>query len=99
VALDDHILNTNDYWYRYDAEEALAIGCDFGGTLTYRPTGAGTALDLDACAFTDGLAVTGSGAVSDSSGRVSLRVTVDGERLRYVRRGNGSVLVRGTLDR
>jgi hypothetical protein len=37
--------------------------------------------------------------VSDSSGRVSLRVTVDGERLRYVRRGNGSVLVRGTLDR
>jgi pimeloyl-ACP methyl ester carboxylesterase len=93
VALDDHILNTNDYWYRYDAEEALAIGCDFGGTLTYRPTDAGTVLDLDACAFTDGLAVTGRGVAYDATGRVSLRVTVDGDRLRYVRRGNGSVLV------
>jgi pimeloyl-ACP methyl ester carboxylesterase len=97
TALDDHILNTNDYWYRYDAEEELAIGCDFGGTLTYSPTDTGTDLELDGCAFTEGLAQTGTGVVDDETGGLTLEVTVPDGALTYARDGEGEITVDGTF--
>ena len=41
TTMDDQLLNTDDYGYRYDGETALIVGCDFGGTVTYAPTDAG----------------------------------------------------------
>ena len=38
-AMDDEINNTDDYNYRFDTDP-ITLGCDAGGTLTYRPDGA-----------------------------------------------------------
>jgi len=96
-SVDDQIFNTNDYANRYDSE-ALPIGCDFGGTLTYAPTDAGTAVTLKACEFTPDLPLTGKGATDDDAGTFVLDVTAPGDKLHYERDGDGGTSVRGTFE-
>jgi pimeloyl-ACP methyl ester carboxylesterase len=93
---DDQIVNTDDYVYRLE-DKALPIGCDYGGTLTYAPTDAGTDLTLAGCEFTDGLPITGTGAIDDESGGLTMTITVPDGRLTYARDGDGNRSVSGTF--
>ncbi len=95
-AMDDQIVNTPDYFY-WEAEKALAIGCDFGGTLTYTPTDTGTDLILTACEFTDGMAMTGTGAIDDETGGLAMKIDIPDGSLDYARDGDGNRSVRGTF--
>jgi pimeloyl-ACP methyl ester carboxylesterase len=94
-SMADQIVNTDDYNYRL-ADTALTMGCDFGGTLQYRPGRSGTGLVLRSCAFTVGLAMTGTGRIADD-GSMTLDVTIPGGRLRYAKDANGHGTVRGTF--
>jgi hypothetical protein len=94
-SMDDQIVNTDDYNYRL-ADVALTMGCDFGGTLQYRPAVSGTRLALRGCAFTKGLPMTGSGRIADD-GSMTLDVTIPGGRLHYANDANGHRTVLGTF--
>lgn len=96
-SMDDQIFNTNDYVFRYDSEP-LAIGCDFGGTLTYKPTDAGTDVKLQACAFTPRVPLTGTGSSDDEAGTFRLDVTDGSDNLHYKRDGEGATSVTGRFD-
>jgi pimeloyl-ACP methyl ester carboxylesterase len=92
---DDQIFNTDDYLARYDSEQSLAIGCDFGGTLTYAPTDTGTKVTLKACEFTPDLPLTGTGSADDEEGTFQLRATSGADTLRYSRDSEGARSVTG----
>ena len=96
-SLDDQIFTTNDYGYRLDADP-LAIGCDFGGTLTYTPTDVGTDVTLDGCAFTEGMPLSGSGSADDDAGTFEIDVRGSGDSLHYERDAEGGVSVTGQYD-
>ena len=96
-SVDDQIFNTDDFYSRFDADE-LAIGCDFGGTLTYTPGDAGTTVKLDGCAFTPEVALTGTGATDDDAGTFALDATSGGDTLHYERDADGGTTVKGTFD-
>jgi hypothetical protein len=87
---------TNDYQYQVD-EDPLPVGCDFGGSITYTPTDSGTELELDQCAFTSDLPVTGSGFFDDESGGLTLDVSFQGGSLEYTRSGDYELQVTGTF--
>jgi pimeloyl-ACP methyl ester carboxylesterase len=95
-AMDDQVVGTDDYSYRLE-DEPLAIGCDHGGSLTYAPTDEGTGLTLAACEFTEGLPVTGSGAIDDESGGLEMTITIPDGTLTYSRDGDGNRSVTGTF--
>ena len=95
-SMDDQIVNTVDYW-NWEAEEPLVMGCDFGGALTYTATDAGSGLTLSGCEFTDGLAMTGSGAIDDENGGITLAVEIPDGSLDYARDGDGDLSVSGTF--
>jgi hypothetical protein len=94
--MDDQLLNTDDYANRYDGETAFVLGCDFGGTLTYKPADAGAAMTMKGCAFTPGVAMTGSATTNDDSGAFTLDIRIAGERLVYKRDADGNRSVKGT---
>ncbi|MFN8629470.1 MAG: alpha/beta fold hydrolase [Chloroflexota bacterium] len=89
----DQLLNTNDYVDMLDADP-IALGCDFGGTLTYTPGDTGTKLAMTGCEFTQGLPVTATGAV-DEDGGISLKATLPGGDVTYARDADGKVSLTG----
>mgnify|MGYP006281783833 CR=1 FL=1 len=60
-----------EYWY-WDGQEAQATACPISGSVRFRATDDGTAFTFADCAFTRGVAVTGTGAESGD------RFTIDG---------------------
>ena len=92
----DQVENSNDYLDMLDADP-IKMGCDFGGVLEYKPTDAGTDLTLTACAFTPGMAVSGTGSIDDESGVTMLDITLPGGSLRYTRDGDGKTTIKGTF--
>ncbi len=92
----DQVENSNDYLDMLDADP-IKMGCDFGGVLEYKPTDAGTDLKLTACAFTPGMAVSGTGSIDDASGVTKLDITLPGGSLRYARDGDGKTALAGTF--
>ena len=96
ASMDDQVTYTNDYQYQLDADP-LAVGCDFGGSITYTPVESGTDLVLDECAFTDDVAMTGSGSFDDESGGLTLDVRFRDGTLRYTNAGDGERHVTGTF--
>ncbi len=96
TSLVTQVLNTDDYVYELD-EKPIAMGCDYGGVLSYTPGDAGTGLRLDACELTDGVPVTGTGAIDDESGVVTLKVTIPDGDLRYEGDGAADAKVTGTF--
>jgi len=95
TTMDDHLLNTDDYGYRYDSKTALTVGCDFGGTVTYSPTVTGTKMSLHECAFTPQLPMTGTATTNADTGAFALGVKIDGERIDYRRDAAGNRSVKG----
>ena len=95
TTMDDQLLNTDDYGYRYDGTATLVVGCDFGGTVTYAPTSAGAKMTLHACAFTPDLPMTGTATTDDDTGAFELDVRIDGERIDYQRDADGNRSVKG----
>jgi pimeloyl-ACP methyl ester carboxylesterase len=98
-AVDRELETSVDYWY-WDAEDPLRVGCRFGGTVRYSPTDAGTRLRLEACSWSRGLALTGSGRIDDDAGTLTLRVRqdgTDGPVVRYRRDADDEVTVDGQL--
>jgi hypothetical protein len=94
TSVDDQIFTTNDYLNVYDSD-ALTLGCDFGGTLTYTPTDAGTDVMLKACEFTPDLPLTGAGSTDDEAGTFELDVKSGTTELHYERDGEGATSVTG----
>ncbi len=94
--LVSQVLNSDDYVYELD-QDPIRAGCDFGGVLVYTPGEHGTALELDGCEITEGVPVTGSGSINDSTGTIRLRITLPGGELRYVGDGAGDATVTGTF--
>lgn len=92
----DQVLNTNDYVDMLDTDP-IALGCDYGGTLTYTPGDSGTKLTLAACAFTFDQPVTGTGAIA-ADGGITLHVKLTGGMLTYIRRADGSSKVTGSCE-
>jgi hypothetical protein len=96
-AVDDE-LTTNSDWWNWDGEFPLAFGCLFGGSATYTITERGTDVELEACAFSRDLALTGTGVIHDD-GSVELDVeTAGGTALSYARDADGERTATGTLD-
>ena len=66
----------------------------------YTPTDSGSELKLDACSWSRGLGLTGTGLIDDDAGTLSLRVAqsgADGAPVRYERNAKGKVTVHGDL--
>jgi pimeloyl-ACP methyl ester carboxylesterase len=89
-------------YYYWDQVSSLSIGCTYGGTITFEPTDTGAALALDACAFSDGFAMTGTGEDNYAGdGSAELKVTVsglaDGELI-YTYDSEDNIAVTGEYD-
>jgi len=96
TSVEQQLLNTDDYNYRYDYTTRMRSGCDFGGTMTYRPSSTGTRVDLVGCILTKGLPMTGSASLADD-GSFILTVKISGQSLHYQRSASGRVTVSGTF--
>ena len=95
AAVDDEISANADYWY-WDGSETLRLGCLFDGWLAYTATDTGADLELQACTFSRGLPLTGTGVLG-SDGTLSLTVTgPSGTSLAYGRTADGVRSVSGT---
>lgn len=85
-------------YYFWDQATATGIGCTYGGTLTFEATDEGQQFRLDACAFSKGYAMTGTGFSSDGVSDFSLDVAVTGHAdgtLMYSYDSEGNISVTG----
>ena len=74
TAIENSVLNNLEY-YDWSGDDVLEMGCDAGGSLIYEPNSGGAELAFDACEFTEGVPVDGTGAVR-FSGSATLDVTL-----------------------
>ena len=95
TSVEDTLLNSDDYNYRFGSDP-LALGCDDGGALTFRPNSAGTRVDFSRCAYTPGLAMTGNALLGDD-GSFRLSVKIGGRPFVYVRDADDKVSLSGTF--
>jgi pimeloyl-ACP methyl ester carboxylesterase len=100
LSLDTEIYYLPEYYY-WDLESPRGVGCPYGGSLHFEPSDVGETLAFDACAFSDGFVVTGSGAYDYDADRFEMSLSVTGAaegQLDYTREGDGSISVRGEYD-
>lgn len=64
------------YW---DVVTPFAMGCDFGGTVSYEAADAGEMMTFDACGFVPNVFVTGTGMLDYDTGIFTLNATLSGE--------------------
>lgn len=98
VSVDNEIYYLPEYYY-WDLETPTSVGCPFGGTLSFEATNSGDSFQLDACSFTKGFSLTGSGSNNYDEGTFTLTVNVSGLKdgsLAYTRDGEGALHVIGT---
>ena len=96
-ATDDQIFNTDDYAYRLEVTP-ISAGCDYGGSITYTPTDAGTQVQLNGCEFTPNVPVTGTGTTNDNDGSFQMSITSGTDSLTYTRDGKGNLRVTGRYN-
>jgi hypothetical protein len=97
TSVEDEIYYLPEYYY-WDAATPTAIGCPFGGILSFEATDIGDSFSLDACSFSKGFIMTGSGTTNYDEGTFTLEVDVTGlveGVLTYVHDGEGSILLTG----
>jgi pimeloyl-ACP methyl ester carboxylesterase len=93
----DQLTADSEYVY-WDGAASLEMGCDHGGALSYVPRDSGADVVLDACEWTDGVPVSGTGAVDFSTGAVAtLEVELPEGALTYADDG-ATVTVEGTYN-
>jgi pimeloyl-ACP methyl ester carboxylesterase len=96
--IDNQLFWSTSYVY-WDGAEAFTEGCDFGGSVEYAPTDVGVDVTLDACEFTEGYAVSGTGAVETETGIVRLDVEIPDGELTYETETDGeTVRLTGTFE-
>ncbi|MBI5944908.1 MAG: alpha/beta fold hydrolase [Chloroflexi bacterium] len=98
VSVDNEIYYLPEYYY-WDLETPTSVGCPFGGELSFEATDSGDSIQLDACSFTKGFSLTGSGSTNYDEGTFSLEVNVSGLKdgsLTYTRDSEGALHVTGT---
>lgn len=96
-SVDDELYYLPEYYY-WDLETTITIGCPMGGTFTFEAVEIGEAFTLDACAFSNGFTMTGSGSYDYEEGLFTLEVNVTGladGTLTYTRDGDGALHVTG----
>jgi hypothetical protein len=79
-------------YYYWDGVDATSTGCGQGGTLSFQANEK-TAFTLDACAFTRGFSMTGTGSYDPDRDQFVLKVSTTGRwqcQLKYVRTGDKS---------
>ncbi len=93
-------LENNPTLFTWYADDAITIGCDFGGTATLTPDEKGTLVDLDACQLWDGLILTGS--AKDLEAALEMDLTIEGRHRGHLtyRLDNrtGAAVLDGTYD-
>jgi pimeloyl-ACP methyl ester carboxylesterase len=99
LSADTEINHLPEYYY-WDAATPTAVGCPQGGTLKFEPGTEGDEFSLQACAFSKGLSMTGTGLYDYNLGSFTLEVTVIGPegqpgKLNYARNENGAIQVTG----
>ncbi len=100
ASADDEINYLPEYYY-WDGETPTAIGCPFGGRLSFEAIDAGEAFTLDQCAFSQGFTMTGAGSYNYDEERFTLDVIVSGlagGTLSYTRESDGALHVTGTYN-
>ena len=75
TSFEQQLRRMPEFWY-WDGQEAQATACPISGSVRFRATGDGTAFTFDDCAFTRGVAVTGTGATVGR--RFAIRGTLAG---------------------
>lgn len=98
TSVDNEIYYLPEYYY-WDLETPTSVGCPFGGTLSFEATDSGDSFQLDACSFTNGFSLTGSGSTNYDEGAFTLEVNVSGLKdgsLTYIRDSDGALYVTGT---
>lgn len=96
-AVDDELNTSPDWWY-WNGVQPLTVGCLFGGHVTYFALETDYEVEIDDCAVSQGLALTG-GAVIYEDGSFELSVeTAIGSDLTYARDAEGERSATGTLD-
>lgn len=74
-SVDDESMYLPEYYY-WDYETPTDIGCPFGGTFSFEPSGIGEKYTLDNCAYSEGFVMTGNGSYDYDAGVFSLEVIV-----------------------
>ena len=100
ASVDDEISFLPEYYY-WDAETPTAIGCPFGGTLSFEPSDVGEAFTFKDCAFSDGFVLNGEGAYNYDDELFTFDVTVSGlarGTLTYTRDADYNLSVTGDYD-
>ncbi len=93
ISVDDEIYYLPEYYY-WDLVTPTAVGCPFGGTLSFEPSMVGEKLSFVDCAFTGGFLLNGSGVYDYDAELFTLDVSVTGAAqgsLVYTREGDGSL--------
>ena len=83
----------------WDGRGELRVGCPSGGSIAYAPGSGSTDLRLRACAFTDGVPLTGTGSIAAGNGALQLDLESGGTggSVTYSRSGRGEVTTSGRL--
>ena len=100
-SFEDQIFALPEY-LGWEGDEALALGCDAGGTLniSLNKNGAGDTFEMQDCAFAKGFVFNGAGSFKTESGEVKFNGDVSGNRtgqLNYSH-ADGVMRVNGKLD-
>jgi len=85
-------------YYDWDYYTPTAVGCTYGGGLSFEPSDTGHVFAIEGCAFTQGFVLTGVGAYEDESGTLTFDVTVAGDaegELHYEYLDDGTINVTG----
>ena len=76
-SVDDEIFYLPEYYY-WDLTTPTAVGCPFGGSLSFESSEAGENLAFKGCAFSDGFVMSGRGVYDYNAGLFLLAVAVTG---------------------
>ncbi|HET9497049.1 MAG TPA: alpha/beta fold hydrolase [Candidatus Limnocylindria bacterium] len=95
-AVDDEINHSPDWWY-WDGVDPLTVGCLYGGHVSYFMASTGYEVEIDDCAFSRGLTLTGGAVIhEDFSFTMDVR-TEEGSTLTYERTAAGDRTASGEL--
>ncbi len=100
ASVDDEIYYLPEYYY-WDLMTPVAVGCPYGGTLTFVPSAGGERFTFDACSFSRGFIITGTGSYNYGEDLFELEVELSGiaeGALTYRRNYLGQLSVTGSYN-